>query len=268
MQDMKTVDRRSDLSYETFISQYAIPGKPVIIAGAMDDWRATKLWNTEFFRTQYGSKKVTISRTNSSEKLTVKLSSYIDYMLSKKEQNPWYLGNWRFGNDIPELAKDYCVPDYFFDNWMLRLPEPLWSDWKWIFMGPSGSGTSLHCDVGWSSAWNALFCGKKKWVFLPPNQSRYVYNGQVDAFNPDFDKYPLFKKATPICCTQKPGEIVFTPSVWWHQVYNEGPTIALTENYVDKTNYKTVLMHLYLSENHMLYRLLKQFVPKNAPSIS
>lgn len=41
----------------------------------------------------------------------------------------------------------------------------------------------------------------------------------VDAFDPDLTKYPRFKKAVSIVFEQLPGEILFIPSGWFHQVH-------------------------------------------------
>jgi oxalate decarboxylase/phosphoglucose isomerase-like protein (cupin superfamily) len=35
---------------------------------------------------------------------------------------------------------------------------------------------------------------------------------------------------------QRPGDIIYTPSNWWHQVRNETCTLALTENFINETN--------------------------------
>ena len=40
----------------------------------------------------------------------------------------------------------------------------------------------------------------------------------VDAFDPDLKKYPLFKKSFSILLEQLPGEMLFIPSGWFHQV--------------------------------------------------
>lgn len=37
-------------------------------------------------------------------------------------------------------------------------------------------------------------------------------------------------------CTQLPGDLLFTPSGWWHQVKNTKPSLSLTENLVNESN--------------------------------
>ncbi|MGI2902867.1 cupin-like domain-containing protein [Tolypothrix sp. VBCCA 56010] len=54
------VERRSNLSYEEFVREYASVGKPVIITDAMKNWKASTKWTVDFFRSQYGSVKKNI----------------------------------------------------------------------------------------------------------------------------------------------------------------------------------------------------------------
>ncbi len=57
--------------------------------------------------------------------------------------------------------------------------------------------------------------------------------------NPDVSKRPLE-------CTVGPGDILFVPHGWWHCVLNldNGMSIALTQNYVSRSNLPDVLRFL------------------------
>jgi hypothetical protein len=48
----------------------------------------------------------------------------------------------------------------------------------------------------------------------------------------------------PMQCVQHPGEIIFVPSGWWHQVLNLDATGAVTENFANEHNVHAVLAEM------------------------
>lgn len=54
-------------SEEDFFSNYLLHSKPVIITGAMQNWKAVSKWTNEFFRNQYGKREVHIKLTPKGE---------------------------------------------------------------------------------------------------------------------------------------------------------------------------------------------------------
>ena len=102
----------------------------------------------------------------------------------------------------------------------------------------------MHVDTLMTSAWNAVQYGCKRWLFWDPSQEPFLYNGEVDAFEPDLSRFPRFAGARALECLQHPGDIVFTPSGWWHQVMNESLCFSVTENFVNGSNIEQVRTYL------------------------
>jgi histone arginine demethylase JMJD6 len=257
------VERINNPSKEEFLEKYGIPGKPVLLLGLMENWKAKTRWTMDFFKSMYGNVRVKVKQVNAPhEKYTVILDTYIEYIKNCDVNNPYYLRDWQFHKNCPEILEDYDIPEYF-NNWFQQLPPNSRPSLSWIFMRPKKTGTKMHQDVMMTSAWNAIISGKKCWLMYPPEQGKYLYFGEVDAFNPDIEKYPLFKEATPLVCFQNPGEIVFTPSGWWHQVINEEACISLTENFVNSSNYKLVREYLDAANSSTKTKqLLKEYIPQ------
>lgn len=79
--------------------------------------------------------------------------------------------------------------------------------------------TLFHSDVFNSYSWSANICGKKKWYMLPESGELNL-SAQPDNIS-DLRSDPLFFQAGGFVFEQLPGEIVFVPTGWYHQVHNE-----------------------------------------------
>ena len=64
--------------------------------------------------------------------------------------------------------------------------------------------------------------------------------------NPDLSRRPLE-------CTVEPGDLLFVPHGWWHCVLNldDGMSVALTQNYVSRSNLSDVLRFLETKEGQI-----------------
>src|SRR5258708_1728845 len=92
------IDRRHQLLYEEFAEEYLFPGKPVIITGAINGWKALDNWTPEYFKKRYGSTIVRIDEKNYS------MADFIDRVNSSSSVNPApYLRNEIIDQFLPEL---------------------------------------------------------------------------------------------------------------------------------------------------------------------
>lgn len=67
----------------------------------------------------------------------------------------------------------YQTPTALCSDWMNEFWD-VWEgkgqtdDYRFVYMGPTGSWTPFHADVLHSYSWSANICGRKKWIFFPP----------------------------------------------------------------------------------------------------
>ncbi|MBD2166657.1 cupin-like domain-containing protein [Calothrix membranacea FACHB-236] len=255
------VERRSNLSYNEFIKEYASVGKPVIITDTMKDWPALKKWDFDFFKSKYGSVTYGFKEDKDEVKGTITVADYIDYLTehnTNKNDQRLYLANWVV-SDFPELLEDYQEPIYF-PNWLTRLPKKILQkhgyDNPEIFIGHKGTSIGLHEDPTSCAAWLAVISGRKQIVFFSPDQKDFLYGGKVDAFNPDLKKFPLYAKAKPVEVIVSPGEIIYIPPRWWHHVKNIEDTIAMGNLVVNELN-----IELFFQSNIESYPIRGRLVP-------
>jgi oxalate decarboxylase/phosphoglucose isomerase-like protein (cupin superfamily) len=94
----------------------------------------------------------------------------------------------------------------------------------------------LHVDILNTSAWNVVIWGRKEWIFCPPTSDARLLVNEPDLFNPA-EQHRLSRRGLDIrLCSQKPGDLLFVPHGWWHQVRNAEPTLAVTANIVNHVN--------------------------------
>ena len=218
-----SVERRSNLSYEEFVREYASVGKPVIITDAMKNWKALTKWTMDFFKSEYGSVKAfamdykaeTSMKDRMSEQTYVEISiaDYIDVITSSASDKLLYLSEFHIG-DHPELWED-CEDPIYFNNWYKKIPLTLFQKYinhsYDIHIGQKNTSVGLHYDSYHDTAWVAVISGQKQVVLLSPDQEKYLYKGQVDCFNPDLEKFPLYANAKPVECIINQGEMLYIP---------------------------------------------------------
>ncbi|MEQ8660244.1 MAG: cupin-like domain-containing protein [Gammaproteobacteria bacterium] len=229
-----------------FRERWGAPGLPVKLTGLTDDWPARTRWTFAFFARAYGACEVAVeARADASATRQVRLADYLATLADRGDVDGerWYLKDWVFRQQAPALLDDYRAPPQFPD-YFAELEPALQPGFSWIYIGPRDSASNFHRDVAGTSAWNALIRGRKLWLFFPPDAHAAAYDNTLDAFARDAPPAAALAAREPLYCIQEPGETVFTPSLWWHQVYNLEDSIAVTENFVDDCNLSQVLRGL------------------------
>ncbi|MEH2222129.1 cupin-like domain-containing protein [Nostoc sp.] len=265
---ISSIERRSNLSYDEFVREYVSIGKPVIIADAMKNWAASTKWNMNFFKSECGSLNIKVREDGDHTRtLAMTVADYIDYITASDRNKILYMFDFH-PYLHPKLYEDYKVPVYFH-NWFDRLPKKFQEKYDYpldyLLIGPKDSYIGLHIDGEYAYAWLALISGRKRCVLFTPDQTDLLYNGEVDVFNPDLEKFPLYTNAKPVEITLEAGEIIYFPPRWWHQVKNLEDSIAVSHNSINEFNSELCFQDIYESNpiNSFILPLALEF-----PSIS
>jgi hypothetical protein len=136
--------------------------------------------------------------------------------------------------DDPEPPASY-VGSTLVDNWFpgfrqendlaLDVGSPLVSLWM---------GNQINVSAHFDFPDNVACCvaGRRRFTLFPPDQLENLYVGPwdrtpagqaislVDLRNPDFERFPRFREALETAreFVLEPGDALFLPSMWWHNV--------------------------------------------------
>lgn len=135
---------------------------------------------------------------------------YLDLAAADAPGLPPYVGNLEL-----RALNRYC-------HWpvLFRKPGP-----PRFWLGPAGTVTPLHCDYDdnlFTQIW-----GEKRIFLAPPHHDEYLYTREANALlfgspfdpeAPDFERYPLARRAALVECIVQPGDMLYVPAGWYHQV--------------------------------------------------
>ena len=201
---------------------------PCIITNGTSHWPAHTTWSFENFTKRFHNTRFILA--DNIEPMT--FAEYNDYCVSTTEDEPLYIFDESFGEreDTKELLRDYDEPELFSDDLFKNLGT-IRPRYRWFIAGPPRSGSNLHVDPLGTSAWNALITGKKEWIiFYPGAPVRESTKSGAVWFR---DEYPKLKHLQHYRFVQKPGEILYIPSGWWHIAINREATMAVTQNFFE-----------------------------------
>lgn len=262
------IERRSNVSYQEFAKNYLYANKPVIITDVLRDWPALRRWSPEFFKQEFGNMKFTLNedlkgkagyKANGNGTVEYTMDRFIDRVLSSTEENPApYFRNQILYDLFPSLKQDIePLPEYFKPNW---LPDRYMVKYvgevlnrgaalELYIGGKGGAFPVLHYDGAGAHAFLMQVYGQKEFIIYPPNQEKFLYPSpekenlsQVNSVDkPDLQKFPLFAKAEPTVFILQPGEMLFIPSHWWHTTKMLSPSISISANVVNQSNWHELI---------------------------
>lgn len=80
--------------------------------------------------------------------------------------------------------------------------------------------TPLHSDVYGSFSWSSNIVGRKRWILIPAGQEEKLRTkGKIPSDLAKIDLVSIGINYLEVIQSQ--GEVIFVPSGWYHQVWNE-----------------------------------------------
>lgn len=241
-QSRRTVERRRGVSAEEFQARYYRAHRPVVLEDFLAGWPLLERWRPEALARDYGDVEVEVMAGREARadhdvspdacRTVMRLAEFLRRLERGGPTNDLYLTARNFALERPELRgllEDLRpAPGFVFPS---RQPG---STKLWV--GPAGTRTALHHDVD-----SVLFCqvhGRKRFWLVPSFETPHVYNREfvwsaVDAGAPDLARFPDFARAHVHEVVVGPGEMLFIPVGWWHQVHALDVSVSVTFQSLD-----------------------------------
>lgn len=221
--ELKQVTRIESISKDDFVRDYVRPQKPVVIKKLIQDWPAYRKWNLEYIREMAGDRTVPLyddrpisSRFKFNEAhAEMKMSDYID--LLQREPTNYRIFLYNLLKQVPKLQDDFSFPDIGL-RFLKQLPM--------LFFGGANSRVFMHYDIDYANILHFHFHGKKQCILFPPSESKNLYKvphalisrEDIDFNDPDFEKFPVLKKAQGYITELNHGETLYMPEGYWHHM--------------------------------------------------
>ena len=225
--DYERVQKRKNVSQGEFLERYVRGSRPLVLAGAAADWPAMKRWSPQDLKARFGHLDVQVQAERGADpkyeqnklehQRQVRLADFVDQVLAGGASNDYYL---TANNEVlrrPEFAPllaDIGTLPKICDRALLTERASFW-------FGPAGTITPLHHDA--VMLFHTQIVGRKRWRFISPLDTPRLYNhydvySPIDLDAPDLVRYPDFKGVKVLEVVAEPGDTVFLPLGWWHQV--------------------------------------------------
>lgn len=223
----RAVDKRAELSEAEFAERYVRGCRPVVLTGHTHDWPAMRTWSPADLKRRLGHLEVDIQAERNADdayeenklllRRRVNLGVFVDQVLQGGVTNDYYLTANSEVLRRPEFASlldDIGTLPPLADRAQLAERSSFW-------FGPAGTVTPLHHDT--LMLFHTQVVGRKRWRFVSPLEWPRLYNArhvfsEVDLERPDSVRFPAFAEATVLEVVVEPGETMFLPLGWWHQV--------------------------------------------------
>ena len=233
MRAMTPVARIDAPSPEVFEAEYVRRSRPVILRGAIDEWPAMKRWSPAYFKARFGEREVPAVRSREGSMYDagaglfyerVRVADYVDMVDGPRGRDLYML--FRVHEVMPELFDDIVRPAYCRDA--------SWFRSRFWYAPPDARGP-LHRDL--PENLYAQVSGHKRFVLIDRRLTRMMHRhsfvsgvpnySPVDAEAPDLERFPRFRDAPREVAELGPGDLLYIPSMWWHQAHSADVSISI-----------------------------------------
>ena len=219
--------------------------RPVLLPSFVRGSRACAKWSPEYLVSAIGDKSVQVNYCARALEKTTEgaVKAPAQYFEVTFREAAELIGNasdvvyFVMGQPIQRVYPE-LLDDLDFDELILRA-APLVSINLWF--AAAGHLTPLHYDI-FDNFLNQII-GRKRVTLFSPADIHYLYDAAqddagnpitVNPFDPDYERFPRFRHATPMEFILEPGDTLYQPAGWSHQVESLDTTVSVNFFFGDR----------------------------------
>lgn len=216
---------------------YVMAAKPVVVSGAMSEWKAFHSWTPAFLEAKAGHATVpafTLPDDQPAGRFFYGGENQFGernmrdcLRMLRGAESRVYVAGVPIARYLPMLEEDFAVPEFL--GRPKQVKTALWVS------GANSSGP-LHYDL--DDNVHALVGGRKRFLLFDYREARGLYPNpafstfphysRVDTVDPDYARHPRFREARGYEVILDPGDMLYIPTGCWHQATTLEPSIAVT----------------------------------------
>ena len=234
------IERRRGVKADEFLDFYYAPARPVVLTDVIVDWPALNLWTPEYLAKKVGAREIDyqgertknqrFERDKAAHTRTMPFDAFMRRISRPGTGNESYItayNSHRNAEALAVLRTDLGRIDTILDH-----TGPAANGMMWI--GPKGTLTALHHDL--TNNLIVQVVGQKQYKILPPSETsrldndEHVFSAIADLEDPTLDlrMHPKLVGALMYEVILSPGDVLFLPFGWWHQVRSLSFSVSLT----------------------------------------
>jgi ribosomal protein L16 Arg81 hydroxylase len=230
-----------------FYQHYFRAGKPVVVTGAARAVPAFDRWSDDHLSAILGNTLAKV-RFGSGEMGEIPFQMFLKYLAApeafKSSRGPAYLVDFYVRPSLGDAQRALLASEVVFP--LERRGE--FAEWITVYAGPANTCTAMHQDIFETHTWLAELRGEKTWRLCAPDALQG--HSKADAFDGSDLGCNVWEAVLA------PGDLIYLPPNWWHQVRNESSTLALSGNFCTRAEARA---HLESASAHPDPRLRNQW---------
>lgn len=247
------IDQVDTIEPQVFKNVYYKKEKPLHILNATEHWPALNKWSIDYFMKNIGHKKAIINLFNyEDDKIertllpAMTISESINIMTQNRHpRKKYYILRDSIVNHYPELLPDLSLPSCFDQDTFYS--RDLW-------FGDEGNITPIHFDA--ADNFIVPIFGAKTVYLYPKNETQKIYPHSIKTkgrFNfaesvsrryVELNAFPLFDQMTYYEIDVYPGQMLYIPPGWWHEVHTHDNKSASVSYFFNKRGYPCFAWHI------------------------